>query len=317
MGSNRVIVQVGDVAETRRRIERLLGCTDADLRFAKSETISTTELGDRVIYDLRFEMHDGEAVPAWFVQPLGCSAPCPAILYLHAHGARYDIGRAELFDGRPALQRPYIDDLVGAGLAVLCIEMPCFGARQVPNESARSKAHLWHGTTLYGRMIHELRCGLTFLSAHAAIDPKRIGTLGISMGGTQAFWLAALDERVAASVSLCAFADLACLIETGEHDKHGHYMTVPGLVAETSTGALAGLAAPRPQFFGVGMKDWSSPPICLEKARAEIERIYNDRDARDALFFHVETEAGHEETAAMRGAVLSFLRQTLSAPTSP
>ncbi|MEO1749106.1 MAG: dienelactone hydrolase family protein, partial [Pseudomonadota bacterium] len=204
---------------------------------------------------------------------------------------------------------PYFEQLISLGFAVLCVEMPCFGARQEPNESSRSKAHLWHGTTLFGRMLHELRCGLTFLSEHPEIDGSRIGTMGISMGGTQAYWLAALDDRVNAAVSLCAFADLECLIASGNHDKHGHYMSVPGLLKTASTGQIAGLAAPRPLFVGVGMEDWSSPPDCFAVARDEVEQIYAQRSAPNSFTIHIESDAGHEETAAMRQAVIDFLLQ--------
>ncbi|MEO0542716.1 MAG: dienelactone hydrolase family protein [Pseudomonadota bacterium] len=295
--------------DLRRTLEGLLGSPDLEHRFASLETVSRDKRDDCEIHDLRFTTFDGEIAPAWYVFPTQVTGPVPAVLYLHAHGNRYDIGRQELFEGRPALDGPYIDTLVGLGFAVLCIEMPCFGARQEPNESSRSKAHLWHGTTLFGRMLFELRCGLTFLGERPEIDKNRIATMGISMGGTQAYWLAALDQRIAAAVSLCAFGDLQCLIKNGNHDKHGHYMSVPGLLKTTSTGKIAGLVAPRPLFIGVGMKDWSSPPDCFSIARDETGQIYAQIGAQNSFTIHIQPQAGHEETSSMRQAVEHFLRQ--------
>ncbi|MEL6920798.1 MAG: hypothetical protein AAFO77_07195 [Pseudomonadota bacterium] len=296
----------------RKRLDGLLGYAGLETRFCDVETIGTQQRNGACIQDLRFHTLDGESANAWFVLlNLETDGPRPAILYLHAHGNRYDIGRGELFDGRPALYRPYIGDLIELGFAILCIEMPCFGARAAPTESSRAKAHSWYGKTLFGQMLYELRCGMTYLCEHPAIDATRIGTLGISMGGTQAYWLAALDDRVCAAVSLCAFADLACLIDEGQHDKHGQYMTVPGLLALTSTGRIAGLIAPRPLFVGVGMRDWSSPKACFDTAFRELDECYAETAGRARLEVHVEQESGHEETALMRRATLAFLAKHL------
>jgi pimeloyl-ACP methyl ester carboxylesterase len=135
--------------------------------------------------------------------------------------------------------------------------------------------------------------------------------MGISMGGTLAWWLAALQPRLAAAVSMCCFADLARLVETGAHDGHGTYMTVPGLLAQTSTGRLSGLAAPMPLLHCVGLADWSTPADAYGIAKAELFAAYARAGAADALRFHEAEAPGHEETAEMRAAVASFLEARL------
>ncbi|MEN0002342.1 MAG: dienelactone hydrolase family protein [Pseudomonadota bacterium] len=295
----------------RKELEALLGYAGRPLRFEGVKTVSEKDVGSAVLHDLAFQTHDGEVAPAWYAVPKNRASPMPAILYLHAHGKRFDIGRRELFEGRPAVHQPYFEVLIEAGFAILCIEMPCFAARQTPDESARVKAHLWHGTTLFGRMIHELRCGMTFLAEQSEIDESRIGVYGLSMGGTQAYWLAALDARVACAASLCCFSDLACLIETGQHDMHGHYMVVPGLLKRFSTGKIAGLAAPTPLLICAGLQDWSSPKACFELARDELAAAYAAASAETQLYFHVDDAVGHIETPAMHDAVMQFFRRSL------
>jgi pimeloyl-ACP methyl ester carboxylesterase len=135
--------------------------------------------------------------------------------------------------------------------------------------------------------------------------------MGISMGGTLAWWLAALDPRLAAAVSMCCLADLARLVETGAHDGHGPYMTVPGLLAMTSTGRLSGLAAPMPLMHCVGFADWSTPRDAYETAKAELRDAYSAAGAAGALRFHEADAPGHEETDAMRAAVAAFLEEHL------
>ena len=301
----------------REAVRALLGGEIGNVMLGEPEVRSQRAEDGWLTQDLLFRSSLGDAVPAFLICPVDAGTPVPAILYCHAHGGRYDIGRKELFDGRAALQSAYAADLRDLGCAVLCLEMPCFGERREPEESALSKSHLWHGRTLFGRMLAELVAGVDYLAEHPGIDETRIGAMGISMGGTHAWWLAALDPRIRAAANLCCFADLACLIASGEHDGHGNYMTVPGLLPTISTGRLAALAAPRPQLFCVGLQDRFTPKACFDKARAELEGGYARAGAPDAIDFCVDPDSGHEETPAMRQALLSFLERHLISSSSP
>lgn len=291
--------------KTRLQVEASLGSQVAGARFGAPDLAHSTDHAGWQLDTLHFRASDSEVIPALFLHPMDTPSPVPAVLYCHAHGNRYERGMAELMDGTPALQGPYGQALMALGIASLCVEMPAFGARQNPSENARAKKHLWNGSTLFGQMLSELASGISFLAEQADVDAARLGVVGFSMGSTHAFWLAALDVRVRACVSLCSFADLECLTRTPAHDGHGIYMTVPGLLAYISTGALAGLAAPRAMLVGAGMQDWSTPERCFLKARAELEAAYSG--AHGKLAFHAEPDSGHQETPAMRQSALQFL----------
>ncbi|WP_323764810.1 alpha/beta hydrolase family protein [Marinovum sp.] len=282
-------------------------------RFSQAGAPRVTQTGRHdyhgwVLDDLSFEF-DGEPAPAWFLRP--ASGRVPAVVYAHAHGNTYTLGRDELTEGRAALQGAYGPVLVAAGLAALCIEMPAFGARQSPDEAARAKAALWQGETLWGQMLAEQRAGVDFLAAHPQVDATRIGALGLSMGCTLAWWLAALDPRIRATSALCCFADMAELVRLGAHELHGDFMTVPGLLPLARTGQIAGLIAPRALQIAVGLGDPLTPPRAFEIARADVTAAY--AGASEALSFHIEPDDGHRETPAMRAAVLAFLRRALAA----
>lgn len=296
-------------SKIRQEVEALLGHRVAGTVFTKSTRTGTRTQDGWALEHWLFETSSGEEIPGTFLHPPEGSALVPAILYCHAHGNRYEFGMSELMEGRGSLQGAYGPALQELGIASLCLEMPAFGARQEPDEQTRAKAHLWHGSTLFGQMLAELSAGISFLADQSVIDPANIGTLGFSMGSTHAWWLAALDERVKAAAALCSFADLKTLIATGDHNGHGIYMMVPGLVERFSSGQLAGLAAPRALMIGVGLQDWSTPENCLLPARAALEAAYID--APEKLLFHVEPDHGHEETPAMRAQVLSFLKSHL------
>jgi len=301
------MMQKGPKTANREHVIRLLGGSLFDIDLGDPEETEQRAFKDTTLEKLTFQASHGQKIRAYFLHPTKQNAP--AILYCHAHGARYDIGIEELTDGRPALSQPYLGDLAAAGFAVLCLEMPTFGTRSEPKEEALSKALHWHGKTLFGQMLAELIGGVSYLAKHPMVDPKRIGTIGISMGGTHAWWLAALDPRLNAAVSMCCFADLGTLIETGAHDGHGPYMTVPGLLAHCSTGQLASLTAPRPQLHCMGLEDAFTPQNAILKAQDELQKCY--AQTPEKLEFYIENETGHQETQKMRQKVLAFLKNHL------
>ena len=255
---------------------------------------------------LAWKSPTGEAIPALLVGPPDAGRH-PAVLYCHAHGGRYEIGMRELLEGRPSLISPYGAVLARSGFVALCVEMPTFGGRASPNESHRSKERLWYGDTLYGEMLRDLGQGLAYLRSRPDVDPGRIATLGLSMGATHAFWMAALEPTINRVAHLCSYADLGTLIATGGHDLHGHYMTVPSLLAHFTTGQICGLIAPRPQLVGVGYRDPLTPKAAVTRALSETRDAYEALGSSDSLVVIDSDDAGHVETRAMRDGVLSFL----------
>ena len=231
----------------------------------------------------------------------------PAILYCHAHGLKYAIGRDELLTGRPALQDPYGPDLARAGFAAITIDLPCFGSRADLSEPDLARQSLWRGKPLFGRMMAELRAVFHFLRADPEIGP--VATLGLSMGATHAFWLAALEPEIAAAAHLACFADLETLVDAGADHLHAPYMMVPGLLAAARTGEIAGLIAPRPQLVAASPADPLTPPEALDRGLEDLRTAY--AACPDQLHCRIEPDTGHAESPATRAAVLKFLTTAL------
>lgn len=262
------------------------------------------------VEQLTLQRADGALIRAYLTGPEGEWSACPAVLYAHAHGNRYEIGSAELIEGRPALlSPPYGIALAREGFVTLALDLPCFGTRAAhETESSAAKRALWHGKTLLGAMLEDLAGGLTLLTQMDGVDANHINLFGISMGAALAIWLGALEPRIRAVAHLICFADLASLIETGAHDLHGHFMTVPGLIPDFSTGEIAGLIAPRPQWVGVGLLDPLTPWQAVEKAARDARNVYARLGAAEAFHLHISRETGHIETPQMREGVLAFLK---------
>jgi dienelactone hydrolase len=234
------------------------------------------------------------------------------LLYIHAHGDRYDIGARELLDGRPALQSPLGLVLARLGFVTLAIDLPGFGSRATASESALAKARLWRGRSLAGQMLGELSSALGWLAARPDVDARRIGTFGISMGATLGYWLAAEDARLACLAQLCCFADFDRLIDSGAHDLHGIYLTVPGLLEVASNGEIAGLIAPRPQLICIGDRDPLTPPAAVDPALASVRAAYAEAGAAENLTVLRQADVGHQESPEMRAAVLAFFQRHLA-----
>lgn len=246
----------------------------------------------------------------FWCRPVSPQGPTPAVLIIHAHGNRYDIGAAEMIHGRPALFAATGPALAARGIASLCLDMPCFGSRADVSESAATKALLWEGRSLAGQMLAENLAAVDWLSRQPDVQPDRLGAFGLSMGATLAYWLGAIEPRLRAVAHECCFADYRHLIAMGQHDLHGIYLTVPGLLARASNGEIAGLIAPRAQFIGLGDLDPLTPPKAADPALEQVQGAYAAKGGR--LVVHREPTSGHVETQAMHHAMLDFMAQALA-----
>jgi len=177
-------------------------------------------------------------------------------------------------------------------------------------EAFASKALLWFGRSLIGDMLCDHAAALTYLAGRADVDATRIGAFGMSMGCTLSFWLAAMDERIAAVAHFSCFADYRTLIELGEHNGHGIYLIVPGLLNETDAGEMAGLIAPRPQLIALGDADSLTPVAAVDRAWADVQTAYAGAPGKLELIR--EPGVKHQETRRMRDAMLAFFERTLA-----
>lgn len=260
--------------------------------------------------ELRLSIGADQMARAYWCRPQDTTGPTPAVLLIHAHGNRYDIGAAEVINGRPALFAPTGRALAARGIASLCLDMPCFGSRAAQSETATTKALLWEGRSLAGQMLAENLAAVQWLAARPEVRADRIGVFGLSMGATLAYWLGALEPRLRAVAHECCFADYRQLIALGQHDLHGIYLTVPGLLARASNGQIAGRIAPRAQFIGLGDLDPLTPPAATAPALDQVRAAYAQHGGRLAI--HREAASGHIETPAMHRAMLDFMASALA-----
>ncbi len=297
--------------ERRNELYGLLGDLPARGRPISARTILVERRESYTLEKLLLDLNGQESVPAYLASPKEARGPLPAVLYNHAHGGAYEIGKEEFLTGRGALQKPaYAEVLTGMGYCALCLDTWAFGERRGKTESEIFKQMLWSGQVLWGMMVYDSIRALDYLLARPEVDPKRVATMGISMGSTMAWWLAALDTRVKVCVDLCCQTDFQAIIADRGLDRHGIYYFVPSLLKHFTTAQINALIAPRPHLATVGRYDQLTPEDGVDRIEAELKQVYADQGASDAWTLS-RYDCGHMETAAMRQEVVEYLRRWL------
>src|SRR6476661_4446551 len=223
------------------------------------------EADDYTIDKLAYESLPGYFVSALLYLPKKRDGKVPGVLSPCGHSA---VGKAE-----PTYQTLHIN-LAKRGYAVLTYDPVGQGERSQfwDRDRGRSRFNLacgehavlgnplyLLGTSLARYRIWDGMRGLDYLAARPEVDPKRLGCVGNSGGGTLTSYIAALDPRVVAAVPCCYITTLprrmGNRIET-DPDADPE-QDVFGFVAEGIDHAgLLALRVPRPTLLGAAVRDF-------------------------------------------------------------
>jgi dienelactone hydrolase len=298
-----------DVA--RRELLALLGDLPLRRRNPPGRRLDVTSRNAVDIERWALDLNGIETVPALLVAP---PTPRAVVLYCHAHGNRFEIGKDELVAGRPALASPpYADALSAIGVAALAIDHWGFGERATISERLLNKRFLWEGRTLWGMRVADTLAAFDWLAGAPRFASLPVIALGMSMGSTMAWWAAALEPRIAACVDLCCLAEFDALAATGADDLHGEYFFVPRLRKHFTAAAINALIVPRPHLSCVGADDPLTPAPGVASIDRALRLAYAEAGAPHAWQQRV-LPGGHVESADMRAAVLAFVDGLLTRP---
>ena len=127
-----------------------------------------------MLYHASFRCNDGQRRKCLWAVPKG-PGPFPGMLCLHGHG-----GSAELVFNGKTIYRGFAERFARGGYCVLAPSFP-------------------HRTYAASTLWDLIRC-VDILSAQKEVDRKRMGVMGLSMGGEWTMWVAACDTRLRAAV---------------------------------------------------------------------------------------------------------------------
>lgn len=276
-----------------------------------SKKVNEKRFENYILEDLILNLYGSNSISAYFLRPIETKPPFKTVIFNHSHGGNYELGKSELTEGNVYLQLPtYADELTKMGYAVLCIDAWGFGTRNDQTESELFKESLWKGEVLWGKMVYDSLRAVDYVSSRSDVDELHIGTLGMSMGGVMAWWLAALDPRIKVCVDICSMVEFDELIESENLDKHGIYFYVPRLLKHFSTSDINALIAPRPHLCLAGNNDDLTPKKGLDIVDAEMKTIYKEK-GNLAAWKMFRSEKDHVETVEMREETKSFLAKWL------
>jgi cephalosporin-C deacetylase-like acetyl esterase len=282
------------------------------------------EADDYTIEKLAYESLPGYFVSALLYLPKKRGGKVAGVLSPCGHSA---VGKAD-----PTYQTLHIN-LAKRGYAVLTYDPVGQGERSQfwDKDRGRSRFNLscgehavlgnplyLLGTSLARYRIWDGMRGLDYLAARPEVDPKRLGCVGNSGGGTLTAYIAALDPRVLAAVPCCYITTLprrmGNRIET-DPDADPE-QDVFGFVAEGIDHAgLLALRVPRPTLVGAAVRDF----FPIEGARetfAEAKRLYEVAGAGDRVG-RAEADAKHGLSPTLRQAAYGFLDRWLAGRPDP
>ena len=296
----------------RQQLRQSLLTPDSHKPFA-TQIIASEDRGSYTAEKLALNITDDNRIAALMLTPK-TPGPHPAIVLLHDHGSKFDIGKEKLirpwgnaeqlasaqawadkfFSGR------FIgDELAKRGYTVIAIDSPGWGDRGpmvYEQQQALASNYFNLGRSLAGEVAYEDMRTVDFMASLKGVDPQRIGVLGFSLGGFRAWQLAALSDKVAATAVISWFGTYEGLMTPGNNVLRGQsafYMLHPGMPAKMDIPDIASIAAPKPMLIFSGGQDKLFPAQAVSDAFAKVHKVWASQKADDMLVTKSWPELGH------------------------
>jgi predicted esterase len=276
-----------------------------------------------------------ERVPVLTVRPAQAGR-YPVVIVLHGTGGSKEGVRNWLTDLAQrgimgvAIDARYHGDRSGGAKGPAAYVAAITAAWKAPKEAME---HPFYYDTVW-----DLWRLIDVLEKRSDVDPKRIGMLGISMGGIQTWLAASVDERVAVVLPLIAVqsfrwsldhdkwqgrantikaAHEAAAKDLGEPAINGKVCkalwskVIPGILDEFDCPNMLKLMAGRPLYIALGTEDGNCP---IEGARLAIrsaETAYEKAGAKDKLKVSIAEGVGHKVTDDQKAEALAWCEKWL------
>lgn len=183
-----------------------------------------------------------------------------------------------------------------------------FNSRAGQNEQLVGRTIYSAGFTWPGVMFWDDIRTVDYLRTRPDVDPDRIGCVGLSVGGLRSCHLAALDERIKASVVTGWMASFP--FQLRRHIRHtiGHTKVVPGLYRYLDYPDVATLAMPRPMMVINGSKDGLFDLEGVHRSFEKLNACYRKAGVPDRCLT-VLKETPHEFNLEMQSEAWQWLKR--------
>lgn len=273
-----------------------------------------------------------ERVPALTVSPAGRKGQLPVMIVLHGTG------------GSKEGVVTWLEEFARQGVVAIAIDARYHGARSGGKKGSagyvdaitkawRTPAGKPMEHPFYYDTVWDLWRLLDVLESKPTEKPGRVGMLGISMGGIQAWLAASVDDRVAVTAPLIAVQSFHWSLENDKWQgrastiKAAHEAAakdlgepavnkrvcrelwskiVPGILDDFDCPNLIRLFAGRPLFIASGDQDPNCPIAGARLAFAAAEEACAKAGAKDKLTIRVAKGVGHKVTDEQHKEVVAF-----------
>jgi dienelactone hydrolase len=324
-------------AETRKEFLKLLERPRFDPDVKEGPGVASGQIATHTFAFASEKKSDGtiERVPVLMVRPAK-EGRYPAMIVLHGTG------------GNKEGVRSWLADFASRGIIGIAIDARYHGER-VPGAKG-SQAYVaaitaaWRAPKdkmehpFYYDTVYDLWRLIDVLEKRDDLDPKRIGMMGISMGGIQTWLAASVDERVAVAAPLIGVQSFRWSLE---HEKwQGRANTIkaaheaaakdlgepmvnakvcyalwnkviPGILDKFDCPNMLPLFAGRPLYIANGTEDPNCPIEGARLAIRKVEDAYEKAGAKDKLKASIAEGVGHKVTDEQRKECLDWCEKWL------
>lgn len=252
-----------------------------------------------------------DRVPAYLLVPHQQAAPLPAMLCLHP--TNFELGKGQIIGlgGQPS--RFYAHELAEAGYVCLAPDYPGFAdydydfARTAERYQSGSMKAIWNNIR-----------GLDLLETLPCVDRDAIGAIGHSLGGHNALFTAAFDQRIRCVVSSCGFNAFADYyggnLKGWSSDRYmpriaDEFGMQPAQMPFDFPEVLAAIA-PRPLFVNAPLQDSNFAVAGVRKCQESLQPLLQMLGAAEQTQF-VYPDAEHDFPAEIRQQTYDWLRVQL------
>lgn len=282
------------------------------------QVINTEDAGSYWRLQIRYTAEigvDGAAdrVPAYLLIPKSRRSKLAAMLCLHP--TQFELGKAQIcgLGGKPS--RFYAHELAERGFVCLAPDYPGFAEYanyefERDNYVSGSMKAIWNNIRAID-LLETLPC----------VDADRIGVIGHSLGGHNALFTAAFDQRLRCVISSCGF--------NAFEDYYGgdlsgwtssRYMPRIATVYQSAVSKMPfdfpevlAAIAPRPLFVNAPLRDANFAVTGVRKCQASVEPLYSLLNAEPNCTF-VYPDAEHDFPSPVRGQAYAWLAEQLKQP---
>lgn len=267
-----------------RKLKQLVGYNAMEKCPLNPRITEEVDCGDYVRQRAEITTSPGVLMPLYVLIPKNVAGPYPTALAPHGHSSGGKVAVAGVRE-HPEVAATidehnydYGVQFVREGCIAFCPDARGFGERQEKMEGAGmldSSCRVLNnmamplGLTVTGMWAWDLHRLIDYAKTRPEVRKGKLGCAGLSGGGLQTLWAAALDTRITcAIVSGYFYGCRESLLDMYENCDCNY---VPHLWEYTDIGDIAALIAPRPLLIETGTQDHLNGASGIENVKSQVQ----------------------------------------------